>query len=95
MPQATSTTRSKATTTISQRCFIGYTPLWKFKLYVDGFRIHSTKGALSCRCQHESRLNHFLLNWNLLHPISRRRLPLQRPKGVSGRGMRVPLFFCV
>ncbi|QHN50878.1 hypothetical protein EPB69_06420 [Geobacillus stearothermophilus] len=30
-----------------------------------------------------------------LHPISRRRLPLQRPKGVSGRGMRVPPFFCV
>ncbi|NNU98407.1 hypothetical protein ETC02_02640 [Geobacillus sp. DSP4a] len=30
-----------------------------------------------------------------LHPISCRRLPLQRPKGVSGRGMRVPLFFCV
>ncbi|AEV20360.1 hypothetical protein GTCCBUS3UF5_30570 [Geobacillus thermoleovorans CCB_US3_UF5] len=30
-----------------------------------------------------------------IHPISRRRLPLQRPKGVSGRGMRVPPFFCV
>ncbi|RXS84347.1 hypothetical protein ETR37_16000 [Geobacillus sp. PK12] len=29
------------------------------------------------------------------HPISRRRLPLQRPKGVSGRGMRVPPFFCI
>ncbi|QAV27197.1 hypothetical protein BTDUT50_11490 [Neobacillus thermocopriae] len=31
----------------------------------------------------------------LFHPISRRRLPLQRPKRVSGRGMRVPPFFCV
>ena len=31
----------------------------------------------------------------VIHPISRRRLPLQRPKGVSGRGMRVPPFFCV
>lgn len=30
-----------------------------------------------------------------IHPISRRRLPLQRPKGVSGRGMRVLPFFCV